>query len=104
MKLALRRLGRGCKTVAFDVVEPAVVSAGENTLFDPAIGKRDPAVGAAVMQQTDLVVGSAKKHQILAEDADKLRRGLSGQVRRDRHRMTVTAQQFAGWTSRSDPS
>src|SRR5689334_1008782 len=104
MKLALRRLRRGCQTVAFDVVKPAVVSACNAALFDSAIAKRNTAVGAAVMQQTDLVVGSAKQHQILAEDADEFRRRLGCQVRRNRHRVPITAQQFAGWSSRSDPS
>src|SRR5581483_197610 len=102
MEVAALRLRRTFETIAFRVVEPAVIAAGNTALLDAAIRKRRPAMRAAVLQKTDASLLVLKQDQIFAEDAHELDRLLLGNIRGDRDRMPVPAQQLARGRPGSD--
>src|ERR1051326_237361 len=72
VKVAAGGLRRTFEAVAFEVVKPAMIAAGDAALFDAAVGKRRAAVRAAVGEKSEPSVFRAEKHQIFAEDADEL--------------------------------
>src|SRR5712692_6386220 len=63
---ALPRLRRALKAISFDVVEPAVISTSDPSLFDPAVEKRDAAMRTAIGQKTHSALLVPKQYQIFA--------------------------------------
>src|SRR5688572_11874408 len=96
MEFALARLGRGFETVAFRVIEPAMIRASNAAGFDPAIGERRAAVLAAIVDETDITALVAEQDQRLAENPHRLCRIVRSQLVRHTDWQPVTAQQFAG--------
>ena len=68
-------LGRGLENVAFAVVEPAVVGAGDAALLDAPVDERRAAVRTVVGEQADAAGLVLEEDEILAEEADELRGG-----------------------------
>src|ERR1044071_4714872 len=95
VKVAAGGLRRTFEAVAFEVVKPAVIAAGDAALFDAAVGKRGAAVRAAVGEQPEAAAFCTEKHQVLAEDADELRRLFRRELCRRGDRMPVAAQGLA---------
>src|ERR1041385_6595386 len=92
VEVAAGGLRRTLEAVAFDIVEPAVIRAGDAALFDAAVGKRGAAVRAAVGEQPEAAAFRTEKHQVLAEDANELRRLFRRELCRRGGRKPVAAQ------------
>src|SRR4030095_14179319 len=103
-KIASRRLRRRFKTITLNVVEPAMISAGDAPFLDSAIGKRCAAMGAVILQQTYLALGALEQHKVFTENPYKLCRILGGKILRDSDRMPVAGQQLSGRRAGPDPS
>src|SRR5438270_11986259 len=67
---ALRRLGRRLLDRAIDAELPAVIEAANATVLDPAQHQRGAAMGAVLVQQTDLAATVAEGDEVLAQQAD----------------------------------
>src|SRR5713226_6206967 len=63
---ALPWLRRALEAISFDVVEPAVISTSDPSLFDPAVEKRDAAMRTAIGQKTHSALLVPKQYQIFA--------------------------------------
>src|ERR1051325_10133609 len=95
VKVAAGGVRRTSEAVAFEVVKPAVIAAGDAALFDAAVGKRRAAVRAAVGEQPEAAAFCTESNQVLAEDADELRRLFRRELCRRGDRMPVAAQELA---------
>jgi len=104
MKFTSDRFRGTLQAIAVHVVEPAMISAGESSLFDPAVGERRAAMGTAVGEKTDSALVVTEQRQVFAENSHELGGIFFRQLARDGNRMPVTAKQFARRRSRSHPS
>jgi hypothetical protein len=66
-QLATSRFRGGFEHVAFDVVLPAMIDAPQAALFVATVKQRSPAMGAVLVQKTDLPPSVTKSDQVLAE-------------------------------------
>src|SRR4029077_12493522 len=90
-----RRFRRSLQTIAFRVIEPAMISACDAAFFDSAVGKRGAAVRTAVLQKAQLALLAFKQHQIFTQDSYEFDRVLIGEIVCNRYGMPITAQQFS---------
>ena len=66
-ELAVLRLRRHFQTLAVNIEEPAMIRTAQSAIFDIAVLQRGAAMRTMLAKQTELAVGIAKQHQILAE-------------------------------------
>src|SRR5262245_18130966 len=92
VKFAIGRLRRTFKTISCRVVEPAMISAGDATLFYSATNQRNAPVRAAVGEQTQSTASVTKQHQVFAEHSNKFRRILGAEFFRHSDGMPIAAQ------------
>ena len=90
---ALGRLAGGLEDHPVDVEQPAVVAAAEPPLRDDAELQRRAAVTAVPVQDPDPAFQVAKHHEVLAQDPH--RQGNVAELRGERHRLPVAAEQLA---------
>src|SRR6185369_9553238 len=64
---ALRRLGGLFQTTACRVVEPAVITAANTLIFDPAKFERSAAMGAVQFEQAETQRAIPKKDEVFAQ-------------------------------------
>ena len=93
--MASLRSGGGLENVAFAVVEPAVVGAGDAALLDAPVDERRAAVRAVVGEQADATGLVLEEDEVLAEEADELRGVLVRELLRDGDGHPVPAEQVA---------
>src|SRR4029077_636088 len=94
MKFTSRWFRGTLQAIAVHVVEPAMIGAGESSLFDPAVGERRAAMGTAVGEKTDSALVVTEQRQVFAENSHELGGIFFRQLARDGNRMPVTAKQF----------
>jgi hypothetical protein len=94
MEFTLWRSGRTLQTIAVDIIEPAVISAGDASLLDPTVGKRDASMGATVFEKAHPSLLIAKQHEIFSQYPHELDGVFFGQLAGDGDRVPVTAEQF----------
>ena len=91
MRAALRFAGL-LQAGARRIEEPAVIHAAQTAVFNAAIAQIRLPVRATQCEETHAAVAAAKQHQILAHDLERQRRATFEHVRRQGHRLPVTAK------------
>src|SRR5688572_5883170 len=79
-----------------NVVQPAMIQASQTAVLDPAIAQVGAAMRTMEPQQSRPALVITKEDKLFAHDPDRLRRSAQRQLFGKRHRLPVTAQQFAG--------
>ena len=88
-------LGRRLQALSRHVEQPAVEGAAQAALLQPAVGEIGAAVRAGARDQAVAAVLVAEQHEVLAEQAQRLDRAISGELVNKRGRLPVAPHQLA---------